>query len=151
MLGTFCRPCVVSAYFRALWNGWPTTARLRSIATVAAVKSCVLGCTGCEDRLEHYLICDKVWQVLQRRPPSGLGLRREKRGLQYMLMAEKGMEDEEKMGVAIACYAIARTVQTMSNNGPIGDYRALLKLFLQEGLRGSRARACIKKWSEKVG
>ena len=71
-----CRPSVVSSFFRTLWNGWPTTYRMRTMSGAPKTQQCVLGCRGAEDRIEHYLVCKKVWAALEGRPPQGLGIHR---------------------------------------------------------------------------
>eukprot|EP00973_Karenia_brevis_P045209 6262269-Karenia_brevis.AAC.1 len=76
-----CRPCVVAACFRTLWNGWPTSARMRHMAGAGDTQNCPLGCEASEDRIEHYLVCPYAWTVLRRRPPMGLGLDEGQRNL----------------------------------------------------------------------
>ena len=68
-----CRPCVVSSFFRTLWNDGPTTSRIRAMSGAPNTQECVLGCRGAEDRLEHYLVCKRAWAALEARPPHGLG------------------------------------------------------------------------------
>ena len=55
-LRKYCKPCVGSAYFRALWNGWPTSRRMKQI-TLGTIKPCLLNCGHGSDCLEHYGIC----------------------------------------------------------------------------------------------
>ena len=42
-VGKLCRPCATSAMLRTICNGWPTSARMRTL-TGAPVGKCVLGC-----------------------------------------------------------------------------------------------------------
>jgi hypothetical protein len=53
-------PAVRSSYLRALWNGVPTTRRMRSMPGFKCT-NCVFGCspTAC-DSLEHYCRCTKI-------------------------------------------------------------------------------------------
>ena len=140
-----CRPFVSSSFSRTLWNGWPTTARMRTMSGATATQQCILGCNGAEDRIEHYLICDKVWAVLQRKPPQGLGLNRFRRTLKSMLLAEGTLTHTERMAIAIASYGISRTVHCLRSNPEVLQAVPILKLHLTEGLRGSKARRVISQ------
>ena len=139
-IGQYCRPCVVGACFRTMWNGWPTTARMRSMRHAAPVGQCVFGCHEQEDRIEHYLICNQVWEVISRRPPTGLGLRLERRNIESMLLAAWDLTLKEKLAAAIACYAVARTAACIRWNGDAHTCKVSLRLFMSEGLKGSCAR-----------
>ena len=129
-VGSRCRPCVAAMVFRTLWNGWPTSARMRTCKDASKTKACVFGCTDAEDRLEHYLLCHKVWTVLELPQPQGLNLKQ--RNLQTMLLARRGMHEEEIVNSAIAVYAIARTVHGVRQN-PCSRCEALLRLYSSEG------------------
>eukprot|EP00973_Karenia_brevis_P074853 10403351-Karenia_brevis.AAC.1 len=114
-----CRPCVISSLFRTIWNGWPTTARMRTMNGAIAPQQCIFGCNGAEDRTEHYLVCDKVWAVLQRRPPQGLGLKHSQKNLKAMMLAEGTLTNTERMAIAVACYGISGTVHSL-RSAPAG-------------------------------
>ena len=134
-----CRPCVASAYLRTLWNGWPTTHRMRTLQGTVVI-GCVFGCQTAVDRIEHYAVCPAVWAFLQKGRPSGLGIDRRLRSLQGLLLLEKGMNRTEKLAMAIGVYALARSVaQARSSTSAIQADR-LLSLHAREGLRGSKAR-----------
>ena len=130
IVGSKCRPCVAGMFFRTLWNGWPTSARMRTCKDATTTMSCVLGCPNAEDRIEHYLICEKTWAVLQQPQPHGLGLKH--RALQTMLLARRGMSDDEIANTAIAVYAIARTVHSMRQENA-NAYCTFLRLYSNEG------------------
>ncbi len=102
------------------------------MAGAGPVQSCLFGCDSGEDRLEHYLLCNRVWEVLQVRPPGGLGLSRTQKSLQYMFMATKNMMDEQKMVVAVACYAVARTVHSCRLSSGGVDVKSLLRLYITD-------------------
>jgi hypothetical protein len=141
VVGRTCRPCVTAMLFRTLWNGWPTTARMRHMPGADDMKSCVLGCVGsAEDRIEHYIVCPKAWNVLSNPLPRGLGLHVQWRTKQAMLVAERGLEDYEKTRIAIAVYAVARTVQCMRANPTLQSPESILRMYIREGLRGSSVR-----------
>ena len=133
-IGNKCRPCVVATFFRTLWNGWPTTWRMRSAPGAGVVRSCLLGCSGAVDKIEHYLLCPVAWHVLGAH--RCIELRPTRKCLQAMLLAEKGLEDRELLAIACAVYSIARTVQTVRANNC--EAEPLLKLYLAEALR-----ACV--------
>ena len=63
-----------SGNFRTLWNGWPTSARMRSLTGACGARRCVLGCSSAEDRIEHYMVCNVAWKTLRMLPPRGMGM-----------------------------------------------------------------------------
>jgi hypothetical protein len=132
-----CRPCVVAAFFRTLWNGWPTSARMRSLDGAGGVRRCVFGCTAAEDRLEHYLTCKVIWNVLES--PQGLGMMPAQRTLNHMLLAERGLSERDITAVAVACYAIGRTAHVCKSAPNELNVASVLKLFIKEATRGSKA------------
>ncbi len=106
-------------------------------------QECMLGCKGAEDRIEHYLVCDKAWAALQQRPPHGLGLDRSRRNIKAMLLADAGLSDTERVAIAIGCYAVSRTVHCMRQHSTTLRAIPIMRLFIAEGLRGSKARSII--------
>ena len=149
-VGEFCRPCVSSSLLRLLWNGVPTSARMRTMEGALSEQRCVLGCEHSRDRIEHYLVCKRIWPTLQKQIPYGLGLDPRHKSLQSMLLAEKGLSDEECMAIAIAGYAISRTIQCVKNHGSPCDADVICRMFLVEGLRGSKARGRLLTRKEKT-
>jgi hypothetical protein len=138
-IGQKCRPCVVAMFFRTIWNGWPTTARMRNIPGAKGTSKCVLGCSQtAEDRIEHYLLCPKAWSVLQKPRPHGAGFVEAQRCLQTMLLAQKGLDDSDKCCIAIAVYAISRTVQTMRSHPHLREPERLISLFWKDGCSGGK-------------
>ena len=89
-------------FFRTLWNGWPTTARMHTAAGAPHTGGCAFGYDGCDDRIEHYLVCRAVWQFL---PSIGLGIHR--RSKQVMLASERGLTEAELAVIACTIYEIA--------------------------------------------
>ena len=57
-----------------------------SSAAVTRMGMRVFGCAAAEDRIEHHLLCNQVWNFLSAPLPIGLGLGLEKRSLQTMLL-----------------------------------------------------------------
>ena len=143
-VGKICRPCTTSAVLRTIWNGWPTSARMRTL-TGAPVGKGVLGCEFAEDRVEHYLLCEKVWNYLLRPFPQGLGMRPELRNHTSMLLAAAGLTEADKVAIVTAVYAISRAVHVASQCPRKLNPRALLALHASEGLRGARARMHFKR------
>ena len=150
VIGGSCRPCVISGFFRTLWNGWPTSARMRTMAGAQGTQSCVLGCEDAEDRIEHYLLCRKVWELLQRRPPQGMGLDRSRRNIKAMLLADATLTDAERMAIAVSCYAIMRTVHCIKQSRNALKVAPIIGLHITEGMRGSKARGVIFKSLSKT-
>lgn len=134
IIGDKCRPCVLAYLFRTIWNGWPTSARMNA----ARVGGCVLGCEHSEDRIEHYLLCSKVWRILGMPPPGGPGLDTSQRTLMYMMLGTRYSTDNDLVQRAIAVYAIGRTVQAFTRTGATQDAASTLRLYLSEGRKGLR-------------
>ena len=107
-----CRPCIVAMQWRTMWNGWPTSARMRSL-TATDTEPCLLGCRSGSDRIEHYAVCAKAWELLGAREPVGLGLNTRLRSLLAFLGLERDLSEAERRRLATGVYAVARTVQTM--------------------------------------
>jgi hypothetical protein len=125
-----CRPCAAGMFFRTLWNGWPTSARMRSMQGAATTGGCLLGCQNGEDRIEHYLVCEQMWQELQKIPPQGIGLSTARRTRESMLLAERGLDTADIAKIANACYAIARTVHCVRTHGRVKNVAHILRMFL---------------------
>ena len=136
-IGRTCRPCVVGMVFRTLYNGWPTTWRMRTMPGAACVRSCVLGCSSTAvDKIEHYLVCPVAWQVFSTNHSTQLDPCRKNR--QAMLLAEKGLDEREISNIGVSIYAMARTVHACRGNEDC-EPTAVLRLYLAEGIRGSSA------------
>ncbi len=137
VLKEYCRPCVVSAYIRSLFNGWPTSARMRTMEGTVT-KGCVFGCATALDRLEHYAVCTCVWSFFLKPLPNGLGLDAQYRSLQNFLLLEKGMSLQHKLAMAIGVYATSRTAaQLRDREAP--NLSKLLLLHARDGHCGSKA------------
>ena len=80
--------------------------------------------------VEHYLLCPAAWQVLTKHRSIQLDPCRRNR--QAMLLATRGLSDEEVTAIAVAIYAIARTVQALSGSHGC-EAAPLLRLYIQEG------------------
>ena len=133
-ISKMCRPCVLSIFFRTFWNGWPTSRRMRTAPGATGVLSCLLGCELGEDSIEHYLLCPAAWQVLAKH--RGIQLDPSRRNRQAMLLAMKGLSDNEVKAIAISIYAIARTVQALRGSSGC-EAAPLMKLYLEEGRKRS--------------
>ena len=124
---------VCSMLVRSLWNGWPTSRRMRSAPGSSGTQPCLMGCERAQDCIEHYLVCPAAWEVFRKHRGIELGTHRRTR--QAMLLAERGLEEREIQAIAIAVYALARTVHAMRSKECAAA--PLLRLFLQEGMRRS--------------
>eukprot|EP00973_Karenia_brevis_P043040 5959638-Karenia_brevis.AAC.1 len=63
VLKSKAKPAIRASFLRALWNGWPTSYRMRTCANAKPVRPCVLGCSpAAEDRIEHYAVCPILWR-----------------------------------------------------------------------------------------
>ena len=102
-----------------------------------------MGCPTAYDKIEHYAVCPKAWAFLQRPRPGGLGLLASRHNLEGFFMVEQGMDQQEKLAMAIGVYAVSRTVaQLRSESGEL-HAEALLRLHAREGLRGSKAKKVL--------
>ena len=107
-MGNWCRPYVMSAVLRTIWNGWPTSARMRSMSGTV-VRTRGFGCATAEDRMDHYWAFSKAWVSVNKPIPAGLTLSTQRRNLQSMMLAEKGLRGDEMICIFIsAFYAITR-------------------------------------------
>ncbi len=61
------------------------------------------------------------------------------------MLAGKAMELGVKLSIAIAVYAIMRTVHTARATKQKLDASVLLRLYCKQGMQGSKARAVIRK------
>ena len=146
LVGKSCRPCVTGMMFRTIWNGWPTTARMRSMPNSSRTSTCLLGCPGGEDRIEHYLVCEVAWRQLPKPPPYGAGISIVHRSRESMLLADKGLCGTDVFRIANSCYAIARTVQCLKSSGPVSNPAQLLRMFLRSHVRcnGRQSELCVQ-------
>jgi hypothetical protein len=130
IVGRRCRPCVAGMFFRTLWNGWPTTARMRSMKGAPQTGECLLGCLHGDDKIEHYLVCEQAWTELTKPQPQGIGLSFARRTRESMLLAERGLDESEVAKIARAVYAIARTVHCVRAHGRVSNPGYILRRFL---------------------
>ena len=55
-----CGPRIAMSVIKSWANAWTTSARMHE----AYEFPCIFGCQGCEDDLEHYLVCDPLWTIV---------------------------------------------------------------------------------------
>ena len=80
-------------------------------------KTAHLGCRHAEDRLEHYLLCGKIWDILIKPTPGWPGMDNAQRNLCHMMLGARDSDEDSKTHRAIAVYAIGRTVQAVRRSG----------------------------------
>ena len=139
VLHEYCRPCVTSSYLRTIFNGWPTSARMRTMQGASPIGCCALGCGGI-DRIEHYAMCPHIWAFLRMERPFGLGLPDRLRSLQGFMLAERGMSNVEKVAMAIGIYAACKTVAQARRSESEVASTHMLRLHAKEAIR--RPKAC---------
>ena len=104
-------PAVIAGFFRASWNGWPTTARMRSMPDAPPTAHCLFRCSHtAEDRIEHYAHCPVVRQVLATPLPSGPGLQRHPSSIENFFALARGMAKVERARAATAVYAVGKAL-----------------------------------------
>jgi hypothetical protein len=110
-LGKNASPAVCAGYFRALWNGWPTSARMRSMQGAGPILACVFNCScTAEDRIEHYARCPIIWQFLATPGPMGPGFHLDMRGIACFFGLAKEMSEEQRLKAARAVHAVGKVV-----------------------------------------
>ena len=111
ILSTVASPAVCAGYLRALFNGWPTSARMRSMKGAGPIMSCLFGCScSAEDRIEHYARCPIVWQFLSTPWPNGLGTSLELKGIDGFFGICKGVSDERWLLTAKAVHTVGKVL-----------------------------------------
>ena len=89
------------------------------------------------------MLCDRLWNYLKRPRPKGLGLNVQFRTLEAMLLSKADMELPERILVAIAVYAIMRSVHTARVSNDKLKPAPLLRLYITQGLQGSKAKRIL--------
>ena len=136
LIGARCRPCIAATLWRTMWNGWPTSARMRQLND-SVIERCALGCTENEDRIEHYAHCPIAWRFLGAPKPIGLGLAPHFKCLAGFLCIADDMQAEDKINMAIGVYAVSRTVQQCRET-PALNAIPLLRLHAKYGQRAAK-------------
>ena len=111
------QPRVASAHLRTLWNGWPTSRRMRFLKEVLPTQTCVLGCDRANDCIEHYAVCPVLWKFFTTPMPRGLGILPERRRLECFLLADENLSTVERVALARANYVAIRSVHSSRLSG----------------------------------
>ena len=144
LLSTQCQPRVLAAYFRALWNGWCTSRRMRTMAGHSGtVFPCVL-CGEGQDSLEHYSLCEVFWEFCNKDRPQGLGIQSSLRSRETFFLVRPGMADEDKIRMALGIYALFRSVIYCSSEASARPkLMTMLRLWAKRATDGSNARLLL--------
>ena len=126
-----CAPKVLAAYFRALWNGWVTDARFRSLieSTSGCIRCCALGCPDAPDSLDHYCLCPVFWSFVNCSDAHGLGLSTLTRSRNTFFLVADGLSPAQCIRLACGIYGLQRTIQALRHNQFSGCVRRLLHNF----------------------
>ena len=54
-----CKPYVAMCLFKTYIGAWTTSSRMHE----AVVRKCLLGCTDCQDNMNHCMQCSPLWQI----------------------------------------------------------------------------------------
>ena len=153
VLSRWCAPRVLSAYFRALWNGWVTDHRMAGLvrAQGKCCRNCVLGCGSGADQLQHYAVCAVFWDFVSQPCPAGLGIPSNARSKETFLLVSDGMSEDMKVLMSLGVYALHRTVNHCRNQGvQQANIRTLLRLFARRGADHSRAQSLLRRFAGVV-
>jgi hypothetical protein len=125
-------PAVAAGYLRALFNGWPTTARMRNMEGAGEIKACVFGCSDtAEDRIEHYCRCPIVWKFIGAPAPREAGIPCTYKGINGFFGMCKGMTAEEQVRAATAVHVTGKVVMYM-RKGLLSGSCDLVQVFRLE-------------------
>lgn len=141
LLREWCPPRVQAAYFRSVWSGWVTDDSMKTLLKAQGLKcrSCVLNCGWDEDSLFHYGRCNVFWQFVALPCGKGLGIPYACRSADAFLLLTD-METEDKVRMALAMYALHRTVQYLRHSPNVtAQPDMLLKGFLNKAAHGSKS------------
>ena len=98
-------PAVISTYFRALWNGIPTSRRMATCENFTAVP-CVFGCSiTAADSLEHYCRCPRLQEAIDPFMSTRCN------GLEDFFGTLKGMTDMDRLNCARRVRVTCRAMQ----------------------------------------
>jgi len=154
LVSSWCAPRVVAVVFRTYWNGWVTTARMKSLfsKTGQARKFCLLGC-GCEvDSLHHYLLCDVFWAFIRRNRGGGLGMATCLRTWESALLLSSTLSDEDVVRLAAGLYGLYKTLNSIRFCSPCEGFcaPALLSQWTKRGVEGiaaAKSLSCRGDWT----
>eukprot|EP00973_Karenia_brevis_P090148 12401179-Karenia_brevis.AAC.1 len=108
-------------------------------------RGCVLGCGFDEDAVQHYGRCKVFWQFVAQPLGSGLCVSMNLRSAEAFLMVAD-MAEEDKVRMALAMYALYRTVQCYrhATEGGTLNFKALMVLWLKDAASGSKATSLLR-------
>ena len=112
-------------------------------------RCCVLGCGRGDDDVYHYLRCEVFWSYVIKNRPAGLGITSCSRSAAAALLVSDGMQEEDKVRMALGIYALHRTVQVLrhhSQTTPL-DKQKLLKIWTRRAADNSNARSLLR-WDD---
>ena len=148
LIHRWCPPRVAAAYLRAVFNGWTTCRRMRhaNAACQCGFGRCLFGCERGADSLEHYSVCEVVWQFINSPRPGGMGVSIEPSTSSFFLMGT-GSQDVDKIRTGLALYAVYRATNYMrhaaAHPGPRVDVVQLLRRWSRRGAESSRSRQLL--------
>ena len=119
-------PAVRASYLRALWNGVPTSRRMRSLSNFQST-NCVFDCSPtAEDSLEHYFRCPRVRKALRSCCSSVCTDSSDPASSFYGVV--KGMTQAEKVIAARLVHTTLRIMHFARRIGPEQDFALIAGL-----------------------
>ena len=117
-LKIWCAPRVMAAYFRTLWNGWPTDRRMDNLRRTSGLKNrgCALNCGWDNDALEHYATCKVFWTFATKPVPQGLGIDDSVRSKKAFFLLDERLGEIGQVKMALGIYALQRVVMHCRQN-----------------------------------
>ena len=150
-IGKLVNPRVHAAIFKAVWNGWTTSARFQNRSR------CVLGCSEAvdalgypiaEDRIEHYVTCPFTCWLL-----SKVGLHPSHASKEHFFLVADGMMEHTDRVVlrSIILYAMMRATNHFRIHHPVSPVgvRHFLEEACKAATRGHRSssKTLSKGWA----
>lgn len=142
-------PAVRASFRRALWNGWPTSARMRTCASSNGLTSCAFGCSrNAVDRLEHYAQCPMVWEFATAPVAQGMGIHQRNRSVDGCLCAKK-IEEEEFIRMAMLVRVVAKTVMYCRKGLLTPEQHRITEVMRLERSMATKGTAASKRFSRQ--
>ena len=131
-MSAMCRQFV----FRNLWNGVPTSWRMREIPGTQ-VQQCAFGYGSGVDRIEHYLLCAIVWRALPHMLPSGISIDTRFRSIPHVMLLEDKCSADTVIQLGILHFSVSHTLLALkptlcTRSHSKQNVQALLRLFGHE-------------------
>ena len=138
-------PRALSAYFKAVLNGWVTKRRMNSLSK-SSQPCCSLGCGAELDCLEHLCICEKFWEFAHKPRPGGLGLQHLPRSIDAFFMIMPRPQEQDIIRMSLGIYALHRVHNFNTHRSDPSNYNVLklLSIYARRGAEATKSKHLLK-------